>query len=222
MDMRWGLLAASALVLVSFLSLIFIVFGFSGLSFLLSLILLITLMALLALTMGGIAKAKAWGWSFLSFISLVLIFYAYIVYLIFGLVENLGILIVSSVIMLVVSVLNFRLADQPEKESIEAPPSPKVEVYESLDKVEPTQQKGRDVKVQVNVNAAGAKVVAPRVAVMAKQKLPFVASKMASAYHRSNCEWVNNIKRRNKVWFSTEKQAKKAGFKPHECIAESK
>ena len=76
--------------------------------------------------------------------------------------------------------------------------------------------------MQVNVNAAGAKVVAPKAVAVAKQKFPFVASKMASAYHRSNCEWVNNIKRRNKVWFVTERQAKKAGFKPHECIAESK
>ncbi|HIH04997.1 TPA: hypothetical protein HA281_02665 [Candidatus Woesearchaeota archaeon] len=209
MDMRWGLLAASALVLVSFLSLIFVVFGFSGLSFLLSLTLLVTLMALLALTMGGIAKAKAWGWSFLSFISLVLIFYAYIVYLIFGLVENLGILLVSAIIMLVVSVLNFRLAEQPEKESIEAPPSPKVEVYESLDKVEPEQK-------VVRAPQPVAKAVA------APKKLPFVASRMASTYHRSNCEWMNNIKRKNRVWFSTEKQARKAGFKPHECIAELK
>src|SRR3989338_4027110 len=167
---RWSLLAASAAVLVSFLSMIFVVFGLLGNSFLLSVTLLIGLMVFLSFAMGGIANGRAWGWSFLTFISLVIILYSLVLFLVFGMVNNLALLVASTVILLAISVLNFRLADEPSKGSIApARSSPKVEVYETLDKIEPkpVQQK------IVRASQPAAKAVAAQ-----KNNLPFLASKM--------------------------------------------
>lgn len=53
-----------------------------------------------------------------------------------------------------------------------------------------------------------------------KKKLQgrYVGSIMATTFHTSNCEWINNIKRTNKVWFTSKKDAEKKGYHPHECV----
>lgn len=45
-----------------------------------------------------------------------------------------------------------------------------------------------------------------------------VSSKRAKYYHAPKCDWAKKIKKINRVWFSTEEQAKKAGLKAHECM----
>lgn len=46
----------------------------------------------------------------------------------------------------------------------------------------------------------------------------FIASKTASNYHAPKCDWAKRIKKQNQVWFNTEKEAKKEGYKPHSCL----
>ncbi len=46
----------------------------------------------------------------------------------------------------------------------------------------------------------------------------FVASKNAATYHSPKCDWANNIKPKNRVWFKTEAEAKKKGYTKHSCL----
>ena len=46
----------------------------------------------------------------------------------------------------------------------------------------------------------------------------YVGSKMGSTAHRPKCDWANNIKKKNMVWFDGIEEAKKAGYKAHDCI----
>ncbi len=50
-----------------------------------------------------------------------------------------------------------------------------------------------------------------------KQDKKFAASKTGKVYHKADCDWVDNIKDKNRVWFETAAQAKKAGYKAHKC-----
>lgn len=50
-----------------------------------------------------------------------------------------------------------------------------------------------------------------------KEKKKFVASKTGKVYHDARCNWADNIKQENKVWFKTSAQARKAGHKKHKC-----
>jgi len=42
----------------------------------------------------------------------------------------------------------------------------------------------------------------------------YVASKNGSSYHRPDCPGAKQIKEENKIWFKTEEEAKRAGYKP--------
>jgi hypothetical protein len=46
----------------------------------------------------------------------------------------------------------------------------------------------------------------------------FVASKTGRQYHKPKCEWANNIKKQNRVWFLSEKEAEKKGLTAHWCL----
>ncbi len=46
----------------------------------------------------------------------------------------------------------------------------------------------------------------------------YVASKFGNTFHAAKCEWANNIKPANRVWFESKDEAKKAGNKAHECV----
>ncbi|MFH2028277.1 MAG: hypothetical protein ABIJ08_04025 [Nanoarchaeota archaeon] len=45
----------------------------------------------------------------------------------------------------------------------------------------------------------------------------YVASKTGATYHVANCDWAKKIKKKNQVWFDSEKEAKK-DRKAHSCI----
>lgn len=42
----------------------------------------------------------------------------------------------------------------------------------------------------------------------------FVASRNGSSYHLPDCPGAKQIKEENKIWFATEAEAKKSGYKP--------
>src|SRR3989338_8879761 len=46
----------------------------------------------------------------------------------------------------------------------------------------------------------------------------YIASKLREHYHAPKCDWAKRIGKKNAVWFNTEGQAKKAGYKVHDCI----
>ena len=41
-----------------------------------------------------------------------------------------------------------------------------------------------------------------------------VASKKGSKYHLEDCSGAKRIKEENKIWFNSEKEARKAGYEP--------
>lgn len=49
----------------------------------------------------------------------------------------------------------------------------------------------------------------------------YVASKTGSKYHAPKCDWAKRIKKSNQVWFDSEKEAKKKGYKEDDCVKES-
>ena len=46
----------------------------------------------------------------------------------------------------------------------------------------------------------------------------YVASAKAKTYHLTKCDWADNIKRKNKVFFASRKKAENLGLKPHTCV----
>jgi hypothetical protein len=200
LGIRWGFLAALAAGFVVFLSMILTVFDVSGTAFLLSLAFLLGMLVFSSVAMGGAFRGKRWGWLFVMFVCLITMLFAYVVYLVQGATDNLMLMVAASIILFVVAIVNIALADDGPHAK------PKVRVYEGMEKVEPyyeqSQQKTASVKA------------APKKASHGK----FVASKMASTFHFHRCEWVPNIKRRNRIWFTSAAAARKAKFKPHECV----
>ncbi len=198
MGILWGMLAALGVLVISFSSMILVVFELSGLSFILSVLLFAGLIVFATLALSGTARKKAWGWSFLSFLSIMFVLYVLFVYLVAGSLENLTTLIASSIILLVISIINFRLAVEP-RQGIGLI-VPKVEVYESLEKMEP-----REGKAAKNVKAS----FTPG---------KFIGSKFGGTIHRPTCEWAKKVRKGNRQWFSSVEEANKAGMKPHSCI----
>lgn len=46
----------------------------------------------------------------------------------------------------------------------------------------------------------------------------YVASKNASYYHAPKCDWAEKINARNRVWLNSDEEAKKKGYKKHNCL----
>jgi len=46
----------------------------------------------------------------------------------------------------------------------------------------------------------------------------FVSSKKGSIYHLPKCDAVKNILEENKVWFNSEQEARRSGYKKHICF----
>lgn len=197
---RWGFLAALAASFVVFLTLILTVFDLFGTSFILSLTFLLGMMVFFSVSMGGAFRNKRWGWLFVMFSCLIIMLFAYVVYIIEGVMPYHTVLLASSIILFAIALANIGLADSGNKKKSALP----VKVYPSMEKVEPYYEGQASVKAAPKKKAAS--------------KGKFVASKMASHYHISSCDWVDNIKRKNKIWFASAISAKRAKFKPHECV----
>ncbi|MBW3014854.1 hypothetical protein KY330_00370 [Candidatus Woesearchaeota archaeon] len=46
----------------------------------------------------------------------------------------------------------------------------------------------------------------------------YIASKTGSSYHSPKCDWAKRIKKANRVWLNDKVEAKKQGYKPHDCV----
>ncbi len=46
----------------------------------------------------------------------------------------------------------------------------------------------------------------------------YIASKTGSTYHAPKCDWAKKIKKKNQVWLDSPEEAKKKGYKKHNCI----
>ncbi|MBU0628474.1 MAG: hypothetical protein KKC75_04745 [Nanoarchaeota archaeon] len=46
----------------------------------------------------------------------------------------------------------------------------------------------------------------------------YIASKQGTVYHSPKCEWANNIKEHNRIWLASDQEAKKKGYKKHDCL----
>ena len=167
MATRFGLIAAICLLFIALASMILVVFDLSGLSFLLSMVLLVCLLSFSFLSLGGAIGNRAWGWSFLSFLSLILVLFTYFVYMIEGTLDSLSTLLISSITLLIVSFVNFRLADAPR-----ARKRPSVELYgNDMEKMEPISESIEPDKPKRSFS-----------------KGSYVASQSASTYHLQSCE----------------------------------
>ena|SRR3989338_4755639 len=196
---RWGFLAGLSAGFIVFLSMILTVFGMSGAPFLVSLAFLLGMMVFSSVAMGGAYRNKRWGWVLVMFGCLIILLFAYVVYTTQGVVQYHTVMLAASIILFTVALVNIGLADSGNQRKR----SPKVNVYQDMEKVEPYYEG------QATANAAPKKKAS---------KGKFVASKMAKTFHTANCDWADNIKRRNKIWFASAISAKRAKFKPHECV----
>jgi hypothetical protein len=197
-EIQFGFLAALAAGFVVFLSMIFMVFDMSGAAFLLSLMFLSGMMVFASVAMGGAYRGRRWGWLLVMFMCLITLLFAYVIYLLQGVMEYHTVLLAAATILFVLSIINAGISDNGNSSNNQ---KPKVKVYQSMDKVEPYYEAKATAKAPAK-----------------KTKGRFVASKMASHYHTVRCEWTPNIKRRNRIYFANEASAKRAKFKPHECI----
>jgi len=50
----------------------------------------------------------------------------------------------------------------------------------------------------------------------------FVASKNSKVYHLPSCKYAKRIKEENKIWFRSEEEAKRMGYRPHSCVLDGK
>ena len=46
----------------------------------------------------------------------------------------------------------------------------------------------------------------------------FIASKTGTKFHAPKCDWAKRVKKKNAVWFNSEEEAKKAGYKKDDCV----
>lgn len=72
---------------------------------------------------------------------------------------------------------------------------------EEFDAYEPTPEINEDVKAETDYSPG-----------------KFVASKTGANYHAPKCDWAKKIKKANQVWFDSEAEAKKDGYKAHSCL----
>ena len=46
----------------------------------------------------------------------------------------------------------------------------------------------------------------------------YIASKTGSKFHAPKCDWAKKVKKSNAVWFNSQEDAKKAGYKADDCV----
>ena len=114
--------------------------------------------------------------------------------------ENQRDLYLTSLVFLM-SVTSFGLgrlsAIWPEKEAIR------------IENLESSIQKLKDSEV-----AQPAQILDSRFQILDSARGNFVASRNGSSYHLLSCPGAKQIKEENKIWFQTEEEARKAGYKP--------
>lgn len=71
-----------------------------------------------------------------------------------------------------------------------------------------------------NTEETAVEEILPEHSVVLKSSEPgkFVASKTGTTYHAPKCDWAKRIKKANRVWFDDAKQARKQGYRKHDCL----
>jgi len=46
----------------------------------------------------------------------------------------------------------------------------------------------------------------------------FVASENSNKFHIPKCDWAKRIKKKRRIWFSSEAEARKKGYSAHSCL----
>ena len=46
----------------------------------------------------------------------------------------------------------------------------------------------------------------------------YLASKRSDVYHAPKCDWAKKISKSQRVWFKSDEEAKKAGYRKHSCL----
>jgi hypothetical protein len=152
---------------------------------------LIILVIFLALTVGGLVGYKTWGEGVL--------FGVFVLYL----VNLLGLwLLLGSIgiVPLVLTVVGFVLAI-PERKNGKVTVENKPEELHSM-VFEPAKE-AAPIKEEPKTKFTPGKLV---------------ASKFGNTYHAPKCEWANNIKKANRIWFVSKEEAEKKQYKAHDCI----
>lgn len=148
---------------------------------------------LLALTVGGLVGYRSWGERVL--------FWVFLFYLmnLLGLWFLLGSI---SVVLLVLALIGFILALPSRSPVRKEEPSeePHSEVFEPAKSESKVEEK---------------KVVEKK-ATFTPGK--YVASNKSNVYHAPKCEWANNIKKGNRLWFESKEDAESKQYRKHSCV----
>ena len=46
----------------------------------------------------------------------------------------------------------------------------------------------------------------------------FVGSKNSNKYHAPKCDWAKRIKKKQRIWFNSEAEARRKGYSKHSCL----
>lgn len=172
-------------------------------NFYLELLLLLLSIIVSLMIFTGISSGKRWAWNLAA-----VFFIAFIINIFFmyynathGRIITGGAAIISVIgFIIALSAKGSRCRKhrpaarkEPEEENVVLPPGIKVEPY------------GKEEKKKVSVKTEF-------------KPGKYVASKMASNYHIPKCDWAKKIKKKNQVWFSSEQEAKRAGYSKHSCL----
>jgi len=153
---------------------------------------LMVLILFLALTLGGLVGYKTWGEGVL--------FGVFVLYLVnlLGLWFLLGSI---SIVPLVLAIVGFVLAIPRRKEVKIAVESKPEELHNMV--FEPAKEAAPVVYEEPQVKFTPGK---------------FIASKFGNTYHAPKCDWANNIKKANRIWFVSGEEAEKKQYKKHDCV----
>jgi len=184
------------ILLIAFLGLINMIFNLHRFAFYGEFLILLGLLIIGAVSAIGINNNFRWAWILLA------LFFAFVF------VNMLFIYVITTVeipyflILLVVAVVGFFISlfniekEKTEKDSGEIK---KGEI--KVEKVEAEKAYTADKQVKKTYKPG-----------------KYIASKLREHYHAPKCDWAKRIGKKNAVWFNTEGQAKKAGYKVHDCI----
>jgi len=188
--MKWGSYLALLIILfIDFLGMI-ILMSRSIQFYIFELFLVVLFLLLAIIIMVGIYKNKRWSWKVSS-----LFFLFFLIVLSFMYLNSRGILVFGGSSILAALGFIISVANIETERELAPPPPPGEEEPEPEVKVEK----------EVKVVPYGKKVTKK-----------FVAGKRGKIYYKTNSKEAKRVK--NPVWFDTEAEAKKKGYKPHSSL----
>ncbi len=98
----------------------------------------------------------------------------------------------------------------------------KEETEERVVKERPKKIAKKNVKKKAVKKVAKKKPAAVKEVKKVYKPGKYVASALAKVYHVPKCEWANNIKKKNRIWFNSREKAEKLGYVKHDCVENNK